>query len=374
MAHEIFGSRFVGYREAAWHKLGTVIPEGQIISVADALRTGGIDFTYQDVPVGYTTPAGEFVQSSTRKIILRSPTSDDPIWRDVGVVSDEYGYLQNQELAAGLDAIAQATGWTFETVGALEQGRTVFLTLRVGSQSVFGDDHDIFLVVSDGKGTGRALTITVTRVRVVCKNTLIYSDGNAIANVRIAHDQAVRGEYDFWLNLIEQIEMQNRAAGDQLVAMASVKVSDKRAQQIIDAAFPLPGKTKRAEEGDALLSLPNLTDVQRLAIEARSLRGEDRKDEARRIAINKRLAAWTLYERFNAGQEQGSNGDQGGAVVPAAVLATLRETPYAALQAVVEVVDWAGIAKAETAAQSAIFGVGADAKKRAWKEALAVAS
>lgn len=374
MAHEIFGSRFVGAREAAWHKLGTVIPAGTVISVADALRVGKIDFTYQDVPVGYTTPEGLFVQSETRKIILRSPTDDDPIWRDVGVVSDEYGYLQNQELAAGLDKIAQVTGWEFETVGALEQGRTVFLTLRIGTQSVFGDEHEIFLVISDGKGTGRALTMTITRVRVVCKNTLVYADGQNIANVRIAHDQAVAGEYGFWLNLIEQIEMQNRCAGDQLVQMASIKVSDKRAQQIIDAAFPLPGLTQRKQEANALLELPNLTEVQRIAIEARALKGEDRKDEARRIAVNKRLAAWTLYERFNAGQEQGSDPASGGQVVPAAVLATLRETPYAALQAVVEVVDWAGIAKAETAAQSAIFGVGADAKKRAWKEALVVAS
>jgi len=372
MAHDIFGKRFVGYREAAWHKLGTVIPEGTIISVADALRTGQIDFTYQDVPVGYTTPAGEFVQSDTRKIILRSPTDDDPIWRDVGVVSDEYGYLQNQELAAGLDAIAQATGWSFETVGALEKGRTVFMTLRVGAGSIFGDEYETFLVVSDGKGTGRALTINVTKVRVVCKNTLMFSDESSIAKVRIAHDQAVRGEYDFWLNLIQTLEHANREADSQLEIMAGVKIDDKHAQVIIDSAFPIPGKSQRVKDADILLSNPNLTPLQRLAVETRALKGEDRKDEARRIAINKRLAAWTLYERFNAGQEHGIV--EGGAVVSKLTLDTLSSTPYAALQAVVEVVDWAGIAKEETAAQSAIFGVGADAKKRAWKQALAVAS
>ena len=148
--------------------------------------------------------------------------------------------------------------------------------------------------------------------------------------------------------------------------------SSVHAQVIIDSAFPIPGKSQRVKDADILLSNPNLTPLQRLAVETRALKGEDRKDEARRIAINKRLAAWTLYERFNAGQEHGIV--EGGAVVSKLTLDTLSSTPYAALQAVVEVVDWAGIAKEETAAQSAIFGVGADAKKRAWKQALAVAS
>ena len=69
----------------------------------------------------------------------------------------------------------------------------------------------------------------------------------------------------------------------------------------------------------------------------------------------------------NVGQEQG---DLGGRVVEARTLQTLRETPYAALQAVAELVDHAGRANAQVAAGSPLFGAGAETKQRAWRAAL----
>lgn len=367
MSHALFGRRFVGMRTPAWHQLGTVIPAGTAIGVEEALRLGGLDFTYAMLPIGYATPDGAFVQSGEKQVILRSPTPDDPQWRELGVVGPDYAFLQNEELARGLDAIAQATGWRFETLGALNLGGTVFLTLKTGQHSIFGDAYETYLIVSDGKAQQRALSITVSPVRVVCANTLIGADAAAITSVRIAHDQAVAGEYRFWLGLIEQLERAQDAAYGDLEAMAQVKITEDIAQRIINAALPLPATTAKMAQGEGLLRLSSLTETQRALILARAGASEQRHEEARRQQQRRRSSAMALYRRFNAGQEQGA---LGGRVVEARTLQTLRETPYAALQAVAELVDHAGRANAQVAAGSALFGAGAETKQRAWRAAL----
>ena len=371
MAHGVFGKRFLGMREPAWHNLGKVIPDGMKISVEEALRIGNIDFEYRHVPMGYTTPSGEFVQSGERHVILRSPTSDDPQWRELGVVSNDYDYIQNIELARGLDQIAQQTGWRFETVGALDMGRTVFLSLRTGQRSVLGDSYDTYLIVSDGKANDRALTISVAPVRVVCMNTLVASDGKATAKVRITHDQFVHAEYDYWLGLIEQLERAQDATFADLTAMASAKIDEKTAVRIIEAAMPLPGKTQKAQAADGLLGLrTDWTPEQRAKLEERTTQGEDRKQAARWQVLARRGAALELYQRFNLGQEQGALDARAINEMPRATLEMLRETPYAVVQAISELVDHGGIARAEIAAASAMFGLGADVKRRAWDAAM----
>lgn len=369
MSHEIFGKRFTAARnEPAWHSIITPIPNGREVSVEEALVICGADFTYDTAPVGYTTPDGDFVQSDNRKVILRSPTDDDPIWRELGVVSNDYAFLQNLELARGLDAIAKATGWKFETIGALQKGATIFMSLRTGQRSVFGDLYDMNLIVSDGKAQQRALTIAVSPVRVVCKNTLEASDIEALASIRIAHDEEVGGEYEFWLELIETLERAQDTAFTELEAMASTSIAEEQAMAIIEKAMPMPGKTKRTKQAEQLMKLPTLNDAKRTMILDRAVPGEERMDAARKQVGQRRLGALELYRRFNAGEEQGV---MTGSFVPPKQLA---HTPYAVLQAVAELVDWGGIANDSVAAASATFGLGADVKRRAWKAALEVAT
>src|SRR5688500_16177041 len=75
MAHEVYGSRFVAARNApAWHGMMTRLPEDRDYTVEEALDIGDITFPYVTVPVGYTTPAGDFVESGSRNVILRGPS------------------------------------------------------------------------------------------------------------------------------------------------------------------------------------------------------------------------------------------------------------------------------------------------------------
>lgn len=365
MSDMIFGQRFVGMREPAWHGLGTVLTDQ--VTAQEAIKIGGIDFEYKSAPIGYDLPDGTFVSDGDRVAILRSPVKDDNVWRRLGFASANYTYLQNAELAEGLDAIAEKTGWKFETVGALGHGQTVFMTLSAGKRSVFGDEYDQFFIVSDGKVAGRALGITVAPVRVVCANTLAMAEQSATNHIRLPHNKSVASDFAFWLNLIGGLEKDRERAFKSLEMMAKRRIEDVDAKAIIAAAFPMPNRNQKARQSDALKDSVGLSD-EVLASSLEALKTGDQSFEYwTRHAEKRRDAAFTLYERFNDGDEQGGK-------LPKRVLTKVQATPYAALQAVTELVDWSGRGKDEVIAASAIFGDGRKVKARAWSAALLSAS
>jgi phage/plasmid-like protein (TIGR03299 family) len=368
MAHNIFGKRFVGARTPAWHRLGTVIPEDQEITVKEALKIGGIDFNYLIVPIGYTLPDGTFVTSGQKQIILREPTDDDPEWAEMGLVSDNYHLMQNRDLAEGLDVLAKQTGWKFETVGALGKGDTVFMTLRTGTESVFGDNYDTYVILSDGKGNGRGLQLVICTTRVVCQNTLMMSDA-AANKIIIPHGAGVSADYDWWITTIGGLEQSRQDFFTRLRKLADTeKISDRQAQSVINAAFPLPQLRDRTAQVQSILDTVNLTAAGRAHGERQTAQDQEHFDFWTKKQGERREASFDCYKRLNAGEEQGA---QGGRMVTAETLAQIKNTPYAVVQAVAEVVDWGG-REGNGTAYRAIFGEGVKVKARALTKAEAL--
>lgn len=365
MSHSIFGTRFVGARTPAWHLLGTVVPADQQITASEALVLGDITFDYVSVPVSYDLPTGDHVVDPSRVAVLREPTYDDPVYRPLGIASDKYAYLQNHELAAGLDALAAKTGWTFETVGALDLGARVFMTLKVGTRSVLGDEYEQYFIVSDGKVSGRALQISLAPVRVVCQNTLTFADSAATQMVKLPHTRDVAADYAFWTDLTAGLEKSRQASFLTLEHLADRSVTNEEARQIIAAAYPTPRKNARARQHEAVAAASDMDpDVRQAALDALADGlGSFEARLARQRACQD--AAYELYVRFNDGDEQG------GQMAPK-TRARVAGTAYAALQAVTELADWSGSGSPVVAAQSALFGSRSRVKARAWRAASAL--
>lgn len=355
MAHEIFGDRFVGMRTPAWHGLGTILQEQ--VTAAEALVIGGIDYLYYDAPSGYLRPDGTFEASSTDKAILRGPTATDPNYKLLGTASAGYTYLQNQELADGLDTIAEETGWKFETVGALGEGETIFITMDAGTRDVRGDEYKSFVLVADGKIAGKALTIAITPIRVVCQNTLSMAESKNDVKIRITHSAQIHQEYGFWLKQLGAIYAAQERTFEALDLMTRKNITALQAKTIFEKAYVIPEAPGKLKNFEAMMTQPNF--------DSDSIK-EDYEKELHRyeVACNwnekMRSSAFELYERFNTGQEQGGQ-------MSRATLEATRETPYAALQAVTELVDWSGTGNSS----AAIFGKGAKIKRLAFDAALA---
>lgn len=147
-------------REMPWHKQGIIIEDAP--TSADAIRLAGLDWTVEPVPV-YTENG---ILIPHYKANRRS--SDGKI---LGIVSDRYQIIQNDEAFDFIDALLGA-GITFETAGSLLSGKRIWLLVRLEGTKFFGEEFIPYLVFTNTHdGTG-AVKVALVDVRVVCMNTL----------------------------------------------------------------------------------------------------------------------------------------------------------------------------------------------------------
>lgn len=358
--HDLCGERYIGIRIPAWHQLG--ITSDEDLLAVEAFKMAGLDYKFHALPIGVTLPSGEFIQTEGDMKVFREPLHDDPQWRDLGTVSKGYRFLQNLELAAGLDAITNKTGWKFETAGALGRGETVFACLRTGKHSVHGDEMDSFLLVTDGKAANRALRIIDTTVRVVCRNTLMRAESNNSMNITVPHAAGVETEFKFWLDLISSLIKSQEDTLSELRQMGEKKITKSDAEGIFLDAFPEPKKNQKVLLAESVPGMKNVADDVKEDAKNKLSKDVVSYEYNMRQSLKWRSASMELYEKFNNGAEFG------GQMSPAA-LVKLRETPYAALQAVTEICDFGGTNR-DTVASAALFGGRAQQKARAWASAL----
>jgi hypothetical protein len=129
MPASIFGSRFTGKREPAWHGLGTVFEDAPLAS--EAIVRSGMDYVVAKCPLFIDTPWGpmnpEAGDAGAKFALVRQPVADDMEPRLFGVCSADYEVVQNTELAEILDPLTRR--WPVETAACLGLGETVLVTL-----------------------------------------------------------------------------------------------------------------------------------------------------------------------------------------------------------------------------------------------------
>jgi phage/plasmid-like protein (TIGR03299 family) len=367
--HAIYGTLFAAVREPGWHHIGTTVTEdmiaqkGREFTMEELADTAGLLFEYIKTPIGYTLPDGTFVNDGDKSVILRAPNREDTGYKSLSVVGSGYEFLQNIELARGLDAISKETGWTAETAGALFDGGTVFLTLKCGQKSIFGDKIDQYFIVSDGKGTGRGLKIDVAPVRVVCQNTLMAAEGQAVQTVKIAHNASVRDNFAFWTGFITQLQSAQDDTFERLKNLATLKISDEQAKSIFEYAIEMPKKNPRMKMHETISQIEGLDAASRETALAKMQSGIDHFEFWTDVTNKRRESCFELYQRFNAGDEEGA---KQGRPMSKKTLAAVSNTPYAAYNAVSELADWSGTQNVKVIVSSALFGDRATMKTRAF--------
>src|SRR5262249_2552921 len=135
--------------------------------------------------------------------LYREPTTDDPEWHEITTVDPTFEVLQHQDLAALLDPLAGR--WPLDTVGAVEQGRTVFLTLKTGGYEIAHDALERYLLLSDGKGGAHALRISLMDVRLTCTPLLRAAWRRSLMRIAFRHDAHLRADLALYTELFGDI-------------------------------------------------------------------------------------------------------------------------------------------------------------------------
>ncbi len=227
-------------REKPWHGLGTGIAEAP--NSADALRLAGLDWEVMQKPI--YTDVGEEIPGYKANI-------RDTDRRVLGVVTDRYKIIQNREAFAFTDAL-MGNGVRYETAGALQGGRKVWLLARLPHEYIIsGERISPYLVFSNTHDGSGAVRVAVTPIRVVCNNTLNLALRTAKRGWSMIHTGDIRGKIQEARDALSMAEKYMDSLGKEIERLRRKRISDRQVREYIELLFP-------AETGATTVQIKNI--------------------------------------------------------------------------------------------------------------------
>ncbi|HBA46553.1 MAG TPA: hypothetical protein DCZ91_01875 [Lachnospiraceae bacterium] len=215
-------------REKPWHGLGTRVEEAP--ASADALRLAGLDWQVIQQPI-YT--------DRLEPIPGYKANIRDSDRRVLGVVTDRYRIIQNREAFAFTDALL-GHGVRYETAGALQGGRKVWLLARLPQEYIMGGERiSPYLVFSNTHDGSGSVKVALTPVRVVCNNTLNLALKSAARSWSMIHTGNIADKLDEAGDTLFMAEQYMDSLGKEFERLRQQKVTDKQVKEFIGQLLPV---------------------------------------------------------------------------------------------------------------------------------------
>ncbi len=240
---------FVGAREAAWHRLGTVFEDVDGITVAKALEVldAGTIVATENVQAPLLTADGvTMVVDPTKKMTVRvRSTGATPL----GVVAQKYQIITDQEAFSFLDNVVDSGEALVSAAGLLDDGRRSFCCLKLPSNILIGgiDVIDLYLFVVTGHDGTLATTAAVTPIRAVCQNTITLGLIEAVRTWKVRHTPGATlrvAEGRRALDLTHKYEAAWMGQAEELIA---TKIAKRQYEAMAKVLFPAPEKDAKAQ-------------------------------------------------------------------------------------------------------------------------------
>ena len=229
MAANVESMFYVG-RTAPWHGLGKQVDEAP--TSGDALRLAGLDWKVLQRDI-YTEEGNKIEQF---KANVR-----DIDQRVLGVVSDKYQVVQNDEAFAFTDALL-GEGVKYETAGSLADGRLTWLLAKLPERYIMnGDEITPYLVFFNSHDGSSAIRVAMTPVRVVCQNTLNLALSTARRQWGIKHVGDIDSKLHEARQTLKLSEQYMGALGKEICTLDKIKLTDSKVIQFAEELFPVTG-------------------------------------------------------------------------------------------------------------------------------------
>jgi len=214
-------------REKPWHGLGTEVQEAP--TSADALVCAGLDWEVVQKNV-YTE---DDCLVSGYKANIRS--TDSAV---LGIVSNRYRVVQNEDAFRFTDDLLGA-GVTYETAGALQGGRKVWLLARMPQKYVIASDEIApYLVVMNSHDGSSGIKVAMTPIRVVCQNTLNLALASAKRTWTTKHTENVMNRVHEARETLMLAEKYMGELGRGIDELSKIKLSDRKVMDFMNDFFP----------------------------------------------------------------------------------------------------------------------------------------
>jgi phage/plasmid-like protein (TIGR03299 family) len=171
MSHQFESGFFVS--EPAWHRLGKVLDNPPTTEAA--IKDAGLDWRVLEEPV-YTLENNEPKEILGYKSLVRD--RDRSI---LGVVTNHYNPLQNDEAFRWFDPLLHEGDVSLEAAGSLRGGKRIWVLAKVNTICLEVQDGDVvnpYLLLHNSHDGSTAVWLQFTVIRVVCWNTLSWASAS----------------------------------------------------------------------------------------------------------------------------------------------------------------------------------------------------
>jgi len=223
-------------REKPWHGLGTEVKEAP--TSADALVYAGLDWSVIQKDV--YTEDGTMIPGY--KANLRDTDS-----AALGIVSDRYKVVQNEDAFRFTDDLLGA-GVVYETAGALQGGRKVWMLARMPHRYIIaGDEIAPYMVVMNSHDGSSGIKVAMTPIRVVCQNTLNLALGSAKRIWTTRHTENVMSRVHEARETLLLAEAYMGELGRSIDALSQIRLTDKKVTEFMQEFFPVTLEISEAQ-------------------------------------------------------------------------------------------------------------------------------
>lgn len=247
-----------GRKERAWHRLGQVF-DGPM-TVKEALEASRANYKVELQPIVSVSPQMmSAIENQTltmdmmldmfikgKKATVRTDTNSV-----LGVVSDTYGVVQNEDAFKFIDTLCsgqltdRAHTPVIETAGVLGNGERIFVTAKFREDIILdnkGDDrvemNIIFTTSHDGTG---GVNVLISPVRVVCNNTLSMALNDCKGKLFLKHSSNVMSRLDisnkenveFAYRALNLFDVYKKSLEADFEKLRNIKVTEKMLDDIV---------------------------------------------------------------------------------------------------------------------------------------------
>ncbi len=242
--------------EPPWHGLGVLVRDAQ--NSSEAIRLSGQNWT-AEVWDAYAKPPGSDplcagIKAPLARHVVRTDTN-----QVLGTVGTRYTPFQNAHAFDFLDAIVGSGDAFYETAGALDGGRRVWMLCRIPKvlRASPADETIPYLLLANSHDGSSSLTIRPTTNRPVCGNTLnLALSRDGARAFRIRHSQSLKGKVELARTNLGVIHRRLEQYERQMQALVGIPVRDEEARALGERFFPTkvrPAAVVAGADGAALL-------------------------------------------------------------------------------------------------------------------------
>ncbi len=249
MAHNLDQSKgttaFVSFAAPAWHGLGTVL--NNPLSTADALNQGGLDYSVIKLPNIHTLPDMTEIISEDSFFTCRTDVNKVLGSR----LGKDYAVMQNIEALNIVDEILQSGTATIETAGAIDEGRKVFICLKINKSITVGANDTVnqYVLIANSHDGSLAITAMETNVRVVCNNTLSAALNGSKDKIKIRHTINADYRLNEAMKVLKLITDNTAANEDNYNTMMQTVISKEQMFNYFGNVFCTPQEIKEIQTG-----------------------------------------------------------------------------------------------------------------------------